>query len=55
MFFEYDEMLYDVEDIIDLIGYDIFYGIEDDIIKFENCKKEDLEKEEIEKDLYHKE
>lgn len=36
--------------IIDFIGEDIFYGIEDDIIQFENIKKENLEEE-----LYHKE
>ena len=46
--FEYDEMLYDVQDIIDFIGYDIFYGIEDDIIQFENIKGR-LEKDDLEK------
>jgi hypothetical protein len=39
MFFEYDEMLYDVQDIIDFIGYDMFYGINDDNVLFENYEK----------------
>ena len=42
---------YQVQDIIDFIGYDMFYGIEDDIIQFENYKKVNLEKDQLEKKI----
>ena len=47
MIFEYEN---EIQKIIDFIGYDYVYGINDDDIQLENYKKNNLEEE-----LYKKE
>lgn len=45
----------DYKKIINFIGYDMFYGIDDDNMIFENYEKVNLEKDQLEKELYPEE